>query len=243
MRHFSRLAVFLIVMALCCPLGARTRKGEKLLNQAREAEVRKQWEAALDLYEQAMLEDPTDAAYQLGMRRVRFEASAARINSGQKLRNEGRLEEALLEFQRAFAIDPSAALAEVEIKRTKEMIEREKSPATRSLNPEDRGLTPAEKAQKEAEERASRMLAIPELKPLQRQITSLRMSNQPVKVLYETVGKLAGVNVIIDPEYQNPPGRSNFTVDLSNTTLEEALDYLSIQTKSYWKPLWRIPSS
>src|SRR3954452_19778737 len=131
MRDFSRLAVFLIAMALVChPLGARTRKGEKLLHDAREAEVRKQWEAALDLYEQAMLEDPTDAAYQLGMRRVRFEASAARINSGQKLRNEGRLEEALVEFQRAFAIDPSAGLAEVEIKRTKEMIEREKSPAT-----------------------------------------------------------------------------------------------------------------
>ena len=63
------------------------------------------------------------------------------------------------------------------------------------------------------------------------------MNNQPVKVLYETVGKLAGINVIFDPEYQAPPGNSKFTIDLSNTTLEEALDYLAIQTKSYWKPL------
>ena len=63
------------------------------------------------------------------------------------------------------------------------------------------------------------------------------MNNQPVKVLYETVGKLAGVNVIMDPEFQSPPGKTTFTVDLSNTTLEQALDYLAIQTKSYWKPL------
>ncbi len=238
MRDFRRLAIFILLAGLLVTgVSARTRKGEKLLNQGREAEARKQWETALDLFEQAMLEDPTDAAYQLAARRVRFQAAAARINAGQKLRSEGRLDEALHEFQRAYAIDPSQALAEIEIKRTREMIEREKSAATRSATPEERGLTPAEKAARDAEEKAGRILAIPELKPMQRQITTLRMNNQPVKVLYETVGKLAGINVIIDPEYQNPPGKSNFTVDLSNTTLEEALDYLSIQTKSYWKPL------
>ena len=48
--------------------------------------------------------------------------------------------------------------------------------------------------------------------------------------MYETVGKLAGINVVFDPEYQAPPGKSNFTIDLSNTTLEEALDYIAIQT-------------
>ncbi|MDZ4803086.1 MAG: cohesin domain-containing protein [Bryobacteraceae bacterium] len=238
MRDFKRLAIFCLILTLVVPdLPARTRKGEKFLTQGREAEARKQWETALDLYEQAMLEDPVDSAYQAASRRVRFQAGSARINAGQKLRAEGRLEEALHEFQRAYAIDPSAMLAESEIRRTREMIERERSPATRSATPEERGMTPAEKSTREAEEKASRMMALPELKPMQRQITTLRMNNQPVKVLYETVGKLAGINVILDPEYQNAPGKSNYTVDLSNTTLEEALDYLSIQTKSYWKPL------
>ena len=63
------------------------------------------------------------------------------------------------------------------------------------------------------------------------------MNNQPVKVLYETVGKLTGINVVFDPEYQAPPGNSKFTIDLTNTSLEEALDFIAIQTKSYWKPL------
>ena len=238
MLEFKRLGTFFILFTLlAAPVPAKTRKGEKLLLQGREAEARKQWETALDFYEQAMLEDPADPAYQLATRRVRFQASMARSNAGQKFRAEGKLEEALAEFQRAYAIDPSSSIAEQELRRTKEMIEREKAPATRSATPEERGLTPAEKAQKEAEEKAARMLPIPELTPMQRQISTLRMNNQPVKVLYETVGKLAGINVIFDAEYQNPPGKSTFTVDLSNTTLEEALDYLAVQTKSYWKPL------
>jgi NADPH:quinone reductase-like Zn-dependent oxidoreductase len=107
MRDFKRLATFVFLAAsLVMPADARTRKGEKLLQQGREAEARKQWETALDFYEQAMLEDPADAAYQLATRRVRFQAAMARVESGQKLRAAGRLEDALAEFQRAYAVDP-----------------------------------------------------------------------------------------------------------------------------------------
>ena len=42
------------------------------------------------------------------------------------------------------------------------------------------------------------------------------MNNQPPKVLYETVGKLAGINVLFDPQMQ--PGK-NANLDLNNVTL------------------------
>jgi general secretion pathway protein D len=62
------------------------------------------------------------------------------------------------------------------------------------------------------------------------------MTNRP-KVLFDTLGRLAGLNVIFDPDYdtQNPVKQQ--TVELTNATLHEALDYLSVVTKSYWKPL------
>ena len=60
------------------------------------------------------------------------------------------------------------------------------------------------------------------------------MNNQPPKVLYETVGKLAGINVLFDPQMQ--PGR-NANLDLSNVTLDEALDYVALLTKTFWKPI------
>ena len=42
---------------------------------------------------------------------------------------------------------------------------------------------------------------MPLLKPLNPQPINLRMNNQPPRVLFETVGKLAGINVLFDPEY------------------------------------------
>lgn len=232
------IAAILIVALAAGTADAKTRKGEDYLKKGREAEVRKQWETALDFYEKAMLEDPADGAYQLSAKRVRFQAAMARVETGQRLRSAGQLEEALAEFQKAYAIDPSNSMSEQELKRTKDMLEREKNPQGKAATtPEERGLTPGEKAQKAIDEKMSRMMAAPELKPINPQLTTLKMNNQPVKVLYETVGKLAGINVVFDPEYQPPPGKSTFTIDLSNTTLEEALDYIGIQTKSYWKPL------
>jgi hypothetical protein len=45
-------------------LEARTRKGDKLLAQSRAAELRKEWDKALTLAEEALSEDPADIAYQ-----------------------------------------------------------------------------------------------------------------------------------------------------------------------------------
>ena len=78
------------------------------------------------------------------------------------------------------------------------------------------------------------LLPVPELKPVTNQITLLKMNNQPPKVLYETVGKLAGINVLFDPQMQ--PGK-NANLDLNNVTLQEALDYIALLTKTFWKPV------
>ncbi len=75
---------------------------------------------------------------------------------------------------------------------------------------------------------------VPELKPVTNQISLLKMNNQPPKVLYETVGKLAGINVLFDPQMQ--PGK-NANLDLNNVTLQEALDYIALLTKTFWKPV------
>jgi general secretion pathway protein D len=241
-RFTSILAAGALLVALGSAAGAGTRKGDKFLRDGRIAEQRKEWDKALELYESALAEDPADVTYQMGARRVRFQSGQAHVDLGQKLRDQGKLDQALAEFQKAYAIDPSSSIAEQELKRTLEMIERNKKAAAggEEIKPADLGLTPADLQRKHDLERIARIEAPPELKPLSRQPISLRMTNQPPKVLFETVGKLAGVNVVFDPEYQNDPGgagRRNISVELNNATLEDALDYLGTMTKSYWKPL------
>ncbi|MDW8131808.1 MAG: hypothetical protein RMI94_14750, partial [Bryobacterales bacterium] len=227
-----------LVLAACLPpLEARTRKGDKLLAEGRKAELRKDWQKALECYEGALAEDPGDAGYQLAVRRARFQAAQALVHEGQRLRSEGKLEDALARFQRAFLTDPSSAIAQQELQLTLDLIELDKR-RPQPAKPEERGLTPIERARREAAARLERIEPPPELRPLSRQPINLRMSNQPARVLFETVCKLAGINVIFDPDFRQDPAASrNHSVELVNATLEKALDYLAVLTRAFWKPL------
>ena len=233
-RLVSALAVVAVLIATGLPAPARTRKGEKFLKEGKQAEVKKDWDAALELYEQALAEDPADPAYVMAAQRVRFQAGQMHLDKGKKLRNEGNLEEAAREFQKAVATDPSSTLALQELNRTLGLIERQKKQAEEGKQPE-KVKSPQEEAQERMDKMIESIQPVPELKPAGRRITSLKMNNQPVRVLFETLGKLGGLNVIFDPEFQNPT--RNFSVDLANINIAEGLDYLGVLTKSYWKPL------
>ena len=244
----SRPTALLLILTLLGltvpPLPARNRKGDKLLSQGRTAESREEWDKALLFDEQALSEDPADAGYQLDARRVRFQAAAFHVKAGQKIRTQGQLAEALAEFERAYAIDPSSDIAEQEIHRTKVMIDREKKkPAVRPAGQTDkeaaaeRGLTPSQVAKKDADERFESLLPIPELRPLTTAPINLKMNNQKPRVLFETVGKLAGINVLFDPEYEAQNQIKPQSIDFNGSTLEQSLDYLAVVTKSYWKAL------
>ena len=242
MPYFNRLVAVVLTAVLigpCLPLEARTRKGDKYLAQGRVFEEKMEWDAALEQFEKALSEDPADLAYQMAAEKARFQAGQKHVDAGMKIREQGQLGEALLEFQKAYQINPGSSVAEQEILRTREMIERERKHVEetgKELPPSERGLTPAEKAKKDTEARIRRMLPVPELKPLNPTPINLKINAQPVKVLFETVGKMAGLNVLWDPDYQFP-SRNSLNVEIENSTAEEALDYLAVITKSYWKPL------
>ena len=219
-------------MLLVSGVQAKTRKGDKLLKEGQAAEARGDWDKALDLYEKAVDTDPGDIAYLVPMRKARFEAGQVHVKAGQKLRTDGKLEEAVQEFQRALIADPSSAIALQEIRRIQDML---RAPARTGAKADERGLTPAELSRRRSEDRVDSMLGPPELKPMTALIPVLKMNNQPPKVLYETVAKLAGVNVVFDSQYQAPA--RNFNVDLSNATADQAFDYLATLTHTFWKAI------
>lgn len=217
-----------LLLAPADGLQAKTRKGDKLFKLGAEAEARKEFDKALEYYQEAEATDPTETIYQLATRRARFEASEAHVNAGKKLLQSSDLDKALAEFQKAFAADPSSMIALQDIQQTKDMIEQKQK------TPGEKPMTSAQKEEKESLEMIQSLLPVPELKPVTNQISLLKMNNQPPKVLYETVGKLAGINVLFDPQMQ--PGK-NANLDLNNVTLQEALDYIALLTKTFWKPV------
>ena len=238
-RLAAILPAFAILALLAGPLEAGTRKGDRFLRDGRVAEGRKEFDKALELYEQALSEDPMDAAYQMAVNRVRFQAGQTHVTRGRRLREAGNLEGAVVEFQKAFAIDPASTIAEQELRQTNQILDAEKrrkeTPGAKEPKPEDRGVSPTQMARREAEQRAAAMKGVPFLKPLKDEITNLRIVNQSPKVLFETIGKLAGINVLFDADYTDQGKR--YSLDLARTTLTEALDYTALLSKSFWKPL------
>lgn len=221
----------LMLFAIGAVLEAKD-KGEKDFKEAQAAASKSDWDKALDLYMQALDKNPNNPAYMIGMRRARFQDGQMHVNRGQKLRTEGKVEEAMAEFQKAIVADPSSSMAIQEVRRTQAILNDNK---TGVKTPDEVGLTPAERARRASDIRVSSIEAPPELKPIVGVIQTIKINNQPPKVLYETIGKMAGINVVFDPQYTAPQRNSN--VDIANMPIEQAFDYLAMLTHTFWKPM------
>jgi len=161
-------------------MGARTRKGDKLYKQAQEAELKKDWDTALQFYLQSVDEDPKDTGYLIGLQKARFQAAAMHVDRGQALRTEGKLEEAISEFQKGITSDPSSALALQELKRTQDMLRKP------GATVEGRTLTPVEQMRRETTQQVESMMGPPELKPVVRRIPSIKLNTFPSETFSPT---------------------------------------------------------
>jgi general secretion pathway protein D len=196
--------------------------GKSLYAKGKNAEARQNYEQAYDFYKQAYDLKPTDLSYRSAFERLRFLAGASHVHRGQLLREAGRLDEALAEFQKAAEIDPSSPIARQEIQVTSKLIEAAKSPGANAAPVEPSVL---EKRLQQAGGPVE-LGAIPNI-PMTIKETA------DSKVIYETIGKLAGINVLFDPDYTS----RQIKVDLNSVSLEEALEIIALESKTFWRPV------
>ncbi len=211
------LAALLLACGVLCLSGCPRGSGD--YKAGKRAEDLKDWDTALIYYQKALQADPKNVEYKLKVARIRFEAGQAHVELGLKAREKGQLQLALAEFQKGLSIDPSSPIAEQEIRRTTEAIAAQEAAA---------GTAPPAPQRDELK----LMESPPELRPLSRAPINLKITND-AKIVFETIGKLAGVTVIFDPDF---PAR-RIAAELTNVTLEQALDVISLQSKAFWKPV------
>src|SRR5579859_6785842 len=207
---------------LCAGMGlfaAGCPKGQTDYSKGRKAETLQDYDAALEFYQKALKSDPNNASYKIRVNQTRFQAGEMHIKQGLKQRENGDLQGAAAQFQRAQIVDPSSTIAGQELKKTLDLI-AEQTHATDGTPP-----TP--------EDETKQFLSTPpEIKPLSRAPINYRASND-AKMVFDTIGKLAGLTVIYDPDF---PAR-RISVDLNNVTLEQALEIACVQSKAFWKPI------
>src|SRR5579884_309381 len=219
-RSIRPALTLLLVFALAFPVSADSAKS--LYNKGKIAEQRQNYEQAYDFYKQAYDKNPQDLSYRSAYERLRFLAGASHVHRGQLLRDAGRLEEALAEFQKAADIDPSSAIAKQEIKVTQEMIDQAKSPTPKAAAPS------SDQLQKLVQEAGGpvELQAIPNVPMTMKQ-------TEDSKIIYETIGKLAGINVLFDPDYVS----RSIKIELNGVTLQEALRIVALESKTFWRPV------
>jgi general secretion pathway protein D len=220
-RLIRPAAVLLLAFVVILPASA-SDSANSFYKKGKEAEARQNYEQAYDYYKQAYDLKPEDLKYRASFARLRFLAGASHVHRGQLLREAGKLDEALAEFQKAEEIDPSSAIAEQEEKRTQKMIDAAKEGKPQSAAPPP---GPLEKRIEEAEGPV-------DLAPMPNVPTTLKMT-QDSKVIYETIGKLAGINVLFDPDYTS----RQIKIELNGVTLQEALDIVALESKTFWRPV------
>ena len=203
-----------VVFLAGCP------KGNEDFNAGRKAEELQDYDTALVHYDRALRTDPGNAEYKLRAMHARYEDAQFHLDQGQKAFQKGDLQLALSEFQKAQALDPSNEAADQQAKKTMELLAAKSDAAIpHTVDPN-------------AGEDTELVKEPPQLKPMSPEPINLKMTND-ARVVYETIAKLAGLSVIFDPDFTS----RRITADLPNVTLEQALDDVSLESKSFWKPL------
>jgi general secretion pathway protein D len=208
--------------ALITALGllAYAESANDVYKKGARAERKEDLDAAYEFYKQAYTREPNNAKYFASYTSVRFRAATKHVHAGQLLRNTGALAEAVAEFQRAVAIDSSSFIAQQELRSTADMIRRqERLKSAPRVEPPPVPLTEA-------------IGESVELQPLSGGAITLHITAN-ADAVYKTLGKLAGLNVLIDPDYR----AQKLTVDLNNVTLRDALDMVRLQSKTFWRPV------
>ena len=220
MRRLMRPALFLLLVAVVT-LPAIADKVKDLYAKGQDAEARQHYEEAYGFFKQCYDLKPKDLRYRASYERVRFQAAASIVHNGQKLREDGKLDEALAAFQKALAIDPSLFIARQELNRTVKMINDQRNPQPQAAGP-PAGLS------KRVHDAAGPV----ELAPISNIPITVKLTDKSDTV-YRTIGQLAGINVLFDPDYTP----RQIKVELNGVTLEEALEITALESKTFWRPV------
>jgi len=221
----SRAAFWIALFAVLAIFGLsavslRAESAASFFKRGMAAEAREDYDAAFVNYQKAYAAAPKDLRYRAALYRVRISASSLHVTKGRKLFQGGDEQGALVEFLRGAEIDPGNEAAQQEIARVR--AKQGEAPIAETSLPEA--------AAKQSE--IDSMSAPPELKPISNEPLTLHMT-EDAKVIYQAIGKAAGVNVLFDPDYTS----KRIQVELNGVSLLDALRIVGTMSNTFWRPV------
>jgi len=215
-------AAFLLALVAFATVPAHAQSANTLLKRGESAEAREDYDGAFDLYQKAQTKAPKDLAIRTALARVRVTDSAVHMTKGRKLILAGDEQGALVELLHAAEIDPGNEAAQQEIAKLRLKHGEATRPGSESSLPQEAGTS----------EELDTMSSPVELKPISNEPLTLHYT-EDAKVIYQAIGKAAGINVLFDPDYTS----KRIQVDLTNMNLRDALRIVGTLSGTFWRPV------
>jgi len=209
----------LLIVTTCAPV--QSDDASAAYNRGVRADAQKQYDAAFEAYKQAFSLKPRDPKYLAAYLQSRTSDAIRHVENGQKLRDNLKLQEALVEFQKAELIDATNYVAASEARRIENILKRQAA-----------GIPPVPSSDSQLAKKAENLDGPLVLEPSPNAPITLRMTTTADNV-YKTIGKLGGINVLFDLDYKP----QKITIELNEVTLEDALKMVALESKTFWRPI------
>ncbi|RPJ69017.1 MAG: tetratricopeptide repeat protein, partial [Acidobacteria bacterium] len=208
------LGVAAVVLAGCAATTA--------LNHGRQAEQRQDYDRAVAEYSKALRLDPDNANARLALQRAKLRASEYHLNRGKRYTTGGRLEEALVEYQIASELNPGSSEVDAALRETRNQLR------ARVAVTAEGSKTRLETLIERTRDAPPAGLDLPQGLKLPASLTFREASSRDV---FTALARFADVNVLFDPAFRDAP----VTIDLRNTSFEDALSALSASTRNFYR--------
>jgi general secretion pathway protein D len=185
--------------------------------EGQAAEEQKDPITAYEAYKRAYDLRPEEIRYRIAWARTREAAAQEYVAEGEEFAKQGSMAPALAAFLKALDADPADELAEADARKLEQELER---PAATTDN------APATANASSLPEAPAR-LEISANGPVTLQMV------EDSRVIYRTLGKLLGINVLFDPQYSS----KRIQIDLANVTPYQALRIVARESGTFWEPV------
>jgi general secretion pathway protein D len=205
------LALLSVSLAGCA--SAAMRAGQ-------QADLVKDYDRAIVEYTKALREDPNNRAAKQSLDVAKLRASLDHYARARRYENAGRLDEALVELQVAYELNPGNAdvddaLRNVRTQLRNKVAAKDGKTELQTLVEKSRELMPAG-------QELPTGIKMPE---------SLIFREANSRDVFTALGKIGSVNIIFDPQFAPRP----VTIDLKDSSFEEALQAVSTATRSFYR--------
>ena len=201
------LALAMALFAASCASSSAFRRGLS-------AEHRQDYDRAVIEYSRALKNDPENAGYRAALERSRLRASQAHQEQGRRWMGRAQYKEALDEFRLAYDLNPRADSLTIDLREAEER---------RQSGLRAKSIAEIKEAARE------KPLAGLQLGPGAKEPLGLSFRGSSLREAYLALGRVAGVNFVFDPQYQDP----TINLDIRDVSFEQALASLGQAGKTF----------